>query len=65
MSKSRKDLYKQIYKVTYIANINKMINETRYIAILQKLNMEGFKTYHIDDFDKLTLHLQSIGNCFI
>lgn len=61
MSKSRKDLYKQIYKVTYIANINKMINETRYIDILQKLSMEGFKTYHIDDFDKLTLHLQSIG----
>lgn len=38
-----------------------MINETRYIDILQKLSMEGFKTYHIDDFDKLTLHLQSIG----
>ena len=61
MGKSRKDLYKQIYKVTYIANINKMINETRYIDILQKISMEGFKTYHIDDFDKLTLHLQSIG----
>lgn len=61
MSKSRKELYKQIYKVTYIANINRMIDETRYIDILQKLNMEGFKTYHIDDFDKLTLHLQSIG----
>lgn len=38
-----------------------MINETRYIDILQKLSMEGFKTYHIEDFDKLTLHLQSIG----
>lgn len=61
MSKSRKYLYKQIYNVTYIANINKMINETRYIDMLQKLSMEGFKTYHIDNFDKLTMHLQSIG----
>jgi hypothetical protein len=61
MIKNKKEMYKQIYKVIYIANINRMIDETRYIDILQKLSMEGFKTYHIDDFDKLTLHLQSIG----
>jgi hypothetical protein len=59
--KSRKDLYKQIYRVIYIANIKKMIDETKYIDVLQKLSMAGFKTYHIDDFDKLTIHLQSIG----
>ena len=38
-----------------------MIDETRYIDTLQKLSMEGFKTYHIDNFDKLSLHFQSIG----
>ena len=60
-SKSRKDLYKQIYGVIYIANIKQMINEIKYIDVLQKLSMSGFKTYHIEDFDKLTIHLQSIG----
>ena len=60
-SKSRKDLYKQIYGVIYIANIKQMINEIKYIDVLQKLSMSGFKTYHIEDFDKLTIHLKSIG----
>lgn len=59
--KSRKEMYKDIYKVTYVANINRMIDENRYIDVLQKLSMNGFKTYHIDDFDKLTIHLQTIG----
>lgn len=61
MSKNRKELYKQIYRIIYVANINRLIDETLYINMLQKLSMEGFKTYHINDFDKLTLHLQSIG----
>jgi hypothetical protein len=59
--KSRKEMYKEIYKVTYVANISKMIDETRYIDVLQKLCMNGFKTYHIRDFDKLTVYLQNIG----
>ena len=59
--KSKKDMYKQIYKVTYIANINGMIDESKYINVLQKLSMGGFKTYHINDFDKLTMHMQTIG----
>jgi len=58
---SGKDLYRQIYKVTYVANINQMIDEMKYINVLQILSMNGFKTYHIDNFDKLTLHMKKIG----
>jgi hypothetical protein len=61
MSKSKKEMYKQIYRVTYVANINRMIDESRYINVLQQLSMGGFKTYHIDDFDKLTVHMQKLG----
>lgn len=60
-NKSKKEMLIQIYRVTYIANINKMIDETRYINVLQKITMNGFKTYHIEDFDKLTLYMQNIG----
>lgn len=61
MNKSKKETYKDIYNVFYIATIKNMINEHIYIDVLQKLSMAGFKTYHIDNFEKLTLHLQSIG----
>lgn len=57
MMRNKKETYRHIYKVTYLANINKNINENKYINILQKLNTEGFKTYHIDDFEKLILCL--------
>ncbi len=59
--KSKKDMYKQIYKVTYVANIHGMIDESKYINVLQKLSMSGFKTYHISDFEKLTMHMENIG----
>jgi hypothetical protein len=61
MNKNMKEMYKQIYKVIYIANINQLIDETRYVNVLQSLSMNGFKTYHIDNFDKLSLHMQNIG----
>jgi hypothetical protein len=61
INKSKKETYKDIYNVFYIATIKKMITEKIYIDALQKLNTIGFKTYHIDNFEKLSLHLQSIG----
>lgn len=61
MVKGNKELYKKIYKITYLANIIGLINELNYINMIQKLSMNGFKTYHIIDFDKLTLHMKNIG----
>jgi len=57
----RKDQYIKIYQIIYIATIHRMIDETRYIVILQSLNKNGFKTYHIDEFEKLILYMRSIG----
>ena len=57
----RKDQYIKIYQIIYIATIHHMIDETRYIVILQALNKNGFKTYHVDDFEKLILYMRSIG----
>lgn len=59
--KSKKTMYKQIYKVTYLANINKLIDEYKYIDVMQKLSTVGFKTYHINNFDMLTIHMKNIG----
>jgi len=61
MISGKKELYKQIYKVTYIANINRLIEETKYIKVMQQLSMNGFKMYHINNFDKLIIYLQNIG----
>ncbi len=57
---NKKDGLKEIYKVTYLAVVNKMIHESKYIDVLQKISMEGFKTYHIDDFDKLAMKLSEL-----
>lgn len=61
MSRSKKEQYKKMYMNTYNAHINKIISENEYINVLQILNMKGFKTYHIDNFDVLTKHLHTIG----
>lgn len=60
-AKNKKDTFKQIFSVTYIANVNKLINESKYIEVLQNLSLGGFKTYHINDFEKLTMYMQTIG----
>ena len=54
-------MYRQIYKIIYLANINNIINESKYIDILQKISNDGFKTYHVEDFDRLTMYMQNIG----
>ncbi len=59
--KNKKETFKQIFTVTYVANINKLIDESKYIEVLQNLSMGGFKTYHVNDFDKLTMYMQTIG----
>ncbi|VBB17819.1 hypothetical protein YASMINEVIRUS_282 [Yasminevirus sp. GU-2018] len=61
MSRNKKDVYKNIYKFTYIANINKVIEEDKYVNVLQRLSTEGFKTYHIDNFKQLTHQLHEAG----
>jgi hypothetical protein len=61
MSRNKKELYKNIYKDTYQANINNIISEDHYIYVLQTLNMKGFKTYHIENFDILTKNLDTKG----
>jgi len=58
---SKKDLYKQIFKVTYLSMITGLISENRYIDILQKLTINGFKTYHINNFDKLIIYMYNMG----
>lgn len=58
---SKKELYKQIFKITYLSIINGLISENRYIDILQKLTMNGFKTYHIPNFDKLIIYMHNMG----
>lgn len=61
MMRNKKDMYRQIYKIIYLANINNIINESKYIDILQKISNDGFKTYHVEDFDRLTMYMQNIG----
>ena len=58
---SNKDLYIQIFKITYISMIIGLISEKRYIYILQKLTMRGFKTYHVTHFDKLSIYMYNMG----
>ena len=59
--KNKKDTFRQIFTVTYIANVNKLINESKYIEVLQNLSLGGFKTYHVNDFEKLVMYMQTIG----
>jgi hypothetical protein len=61
MRRTKKNVYKNIYKITYIANVNRVIEESKYIDTLQQLSTNGFKTYHIDDFDKFVNHLLNVG----
>jgi hypothetical protein len=58
---SKKEMYKRIYSITYVAIINNLIDEIRYINVLQRLSMVGFKTYHINNFDKLAIYMKSLG----
>lgn len=59
---SKKELYRQIFNITYLSIINGLITENRYIDILQKLTMNGFKTYHINKIDKLIIYMYNIGS---
>lgn len=61
MISSNKELYRQIFKIIYLSMINGLITEFRYIDILQKLTMKGFKTYHILDIEKLIIYMYNIG----
>ena len=58
---SKKKLFKDIFQAIYVANIKGMVDENRYIRVLQSISENGFKTYHIDDFDRLTIHLKEMN----
>lgn len=58
---SKKELYIDIFKITYLSLIYGLISDTLYIDILQKLTINGFKTYHIDDFERLILYMYNTG----
>jgi len=61
MSRNKKEMYKNIYRNAYNANINNTISESKYIDILQSLSMKGFKTYHVENFNIFTKNLQLQG----
>lgn len=50
-----------VFRAVYVGHINRMIDESRYIRTLQVVSERGFKTYHLENFDKLALHLRKIG----
>jgi len=54
-------MYKNKYRYTYDANIKNKISEDEYINVLQELSTQGFKTYHIENFNSLTKKLRSNG----
>ena len=58
--KNKKEMFIELYQATYVANIKGLIDENRYIRVLQSISENGFKTYHIDDFDRLTIHLKKL-----
>lgn len=58
--KNKKQLLIEIYQVVYVAHIKGMIDENRYIRVLQTISENGFKTYYIDNFDRLAIHLKII-----
>lgn len=53
-------LFKNIFEAVYVLNIERYIDENRYIKVLQTLSDNGFKTYHIKDFDRLAVYLKEI-----
>jgi len=57
---NKKKLFKDIYQAIYVANIKGLIDENRYIRVLQSISENGFKTYHIDNFDRLTIYLKEM-----
>jgi hypothetical protein len=57
---NKKKLFKDIYQAIYVANIKGLIDENRYIRVLQSISENGFKTYHINNFDRLTIHLKEL-----
>lgn len=59
-SKSKKQIFKELYQAIYVANIKGLIDENRYIRVLQSISENGFKTYHVDNFSKLTIHLKKL-----
>lgn len=61
MNINKKEAYKNIYKIAYIANVNNVIDEHRYVNILQRLSTNGFKIYHIENFKELIQYLHKIG----
>lgn len=58
---NKKKMYVQIFKLIYFANINRLIDETKYVSVLQKLNSVGFKTYHVSEFDTLMINMKKVG----
>lgn len=59
--KKRKEIYKRIFLVSYIAVIRGEIDEKKYICILEKLNQVDFKTYNINNFSKMLDYLNVCG----
>jgi len=57
---NKKKLFKDIFQAIYVANIKGLIDENRYIRVLQSISENGFKTYHINNFDRLTIHLREL-----
>lgn len=58
---NKKKLFKDIYQAIYVANIKGLIDENRYIRVLQSISENGFKTYHINNFDRLAVHLKKLN----
>src|SRR5580692_10180382 len=63
MSRNKKETYINIYRYVCNASINNEINEDEYVATLQKLSADGFKTYHIDNFISFIEKLRIVGLC--
>lgn len=58
---SNKKMLKDIFSAVYVANIKRCIDEDRYIQIIKSISDNGFKTYYIKDFDRLTVYLKEQG----
>jgi len=58
---NKKNVYKNIYKLFFVALIKDLIEEKLYILTLQKLCNYGFKLYHIDDFKDLLNNLHNLN----
>ena len=58
---SNKKMLKDIFSAVYVANIKRCIDEDRYIQIIKSISDNGFKTYYVKDFDRLTVYLKEQG----